>query len=637
MAGDVAADVDPVSIGIRRDSPASADHDPPVDGSPPPHEPTRRRFAAHAGLLLAVLLVIGVVLVNGRPALGDEGAVLAQTHQLEQRSWTTPASWRVAHPFPELDPEGRLIPLEHSPIGDGYYLPYAKHPLYPALALPLLRLFGPTSMFLLSSVAVWIAALCAAGIAARLRPRLTLATLWIVGLGSPLLFDSTLVMAHALAAAALGALGLCLVWHLDRPRVRHVVGAAFAAAALVLLRSEGLLAVAAVSTVLGLMSLSTAPRVATNDPSVEPARTDRRSAWGQLWWGRWRVDVALAGAAVAIAVTAAVAVLLELRVAAQLLGPDEDLTMRVPTRGSFLAGRVQVLWVSILRPALNGSGWGSLVLLVGIAAVLAGAAILRDPQRRQLGLAVLCSGAGMVVLRQLAPVEVVSGLVPAFPLLVIGLMYLRRADLRDRVVQLCLGVSALTALAILATTYSVGGGVEWGGRFFHLLLPLVVPVVVLGLDRARASLPDEPVRPGLRITPRQVAVGAVLVATASLSVLSLRAVHSTRTTADQVVEAALAAADEARPAADGGAPVVISDARPFARAAWDSFTDYRMLRVPSDEPLGPVLDGLADAGVGTVVVMTSSIQQLPDDVDDRWQVAHEQGWPGLRFVELHQR
>ena len=632
MAGDVAADVDPVSIGIRRDSPASADQGPPTDGAAPLHEPTRRRFAAHAGLLLAILLVLGVLLVNGRPALGDEGAVLAQAHQLEQRAWATPESWRVAHPFPELDPEGRLIPLEHSPIGDGYYLPYAKHPLYPAMALPLLRGIGPTSMFLLSSVAVWFAALCAAGIARRLRPRITLPTLWIVGLGSPLLFDSTLVMAHALAAAALGAVGLCLVRHLDRPRPGWIVGASLAGAVLVLLRSEGVLAIVAVSTVLGLMALSDARRTSTEQAGATP-----RPAWGQLSFGRLRVDVALASAAVAIAVTAALAVLIELRVAAQLLSPDEDMTMRVPSRGSFLAGRVSVLWVSILRPALNGSGWGSLVLLVGIAAMLAGAVMLGDPHRRSRGLVVLCAGTVLVLLRQFAPVEVVSGLVPAFPLLVIGLIYLRRADLRDRAVQLCLGVPALTSLAILATTYSVGGGVEWGGRFFHLLLPLTVPVAVLGLDTARASLPDEPVRPGLRITARQLAVGAVLLATASLSLLSLRAIHTTRSTAEDVDDAALAAADAARPAADGGAPVVISDARPFARAAWDSFTDYRMLRVPSDEPLGPLLDGLADAGVGTVVVMTSSIQQLPDDVDDRWQVAHEQGWPGLRFVELHQR
>ena len=284
-----------------------------------------------------------------------------------------------------------------------------------------------------------------------------------------------------------------------------------------------------------------------------------------------------------------------------------------------------------VRSASLGNGWGAPVVLVCCVLVIAGAATLRFlPARRPLAVGLLVGGALLAVVRQFAATELISGLVPAFPILVAGLVFLRRDDLRRPVVRLCLGVSAISALGIWATSYTVGGGVEWGGRFYHLLHPLVVPIVVLGLDRARRGLPAG---------PRHIAVVSVLVVTASLSLLSLRAMHDMRRASEIVVPAALAAADAAAAPSDGGAPVLITDAEPLARSAWASLDGYRLLRVPDSADLEPLLDILADEQVGTVTVLVSPLQELPDGSLGRWSVVEErelEGW-NISCVELAQR
>ena len=576
---------------------------------------TRLRFWLHAAALLAVLLGVCALLNNGFPANSDEGAVAAEVTRLDQGPWSDPATWRIERSFPSVDPTGLYTPLENSEIGETWYLPYAKHPAYPLLLLPAWRLAGLLGMVAVSALAVWAAALAAAAIARRVRPDLQLATMWLLGLGSPLLLDSSLLMAHALGAALLGWIVVCLLRHLERNSPLAVAGAVVGSVALVLLRSEGLLAVGAVAAVLALLSI-------------------RRTR-------PLRVDLSRFVPALAIGVTGAVVYVLDGAIAGQLVGVGTVRTLNSPTAGTGLvSGRVSAFWVTILRPYSDVPNWGSSVLFGCVALVLAAGVLLRVvPERRRTAIVMLVAAAGLAILRQFAPVGMVSGLVAAFPAMVLGLMFLRRKDTRSEVLRLCLGSATVAGLAIWVTSYPIGGAVEWGGRFFHLLLPLIVPFSVLGLDRAIAASGVLAPAGTTRNIARTVAISSLLIVTGSLSVLSLRTGADLRSASRTIVQAGLTAADAAAPAVDGGSPVIISDARPLGRAAWASLDDYRMLRIPYGEDLSPVLDGLADEGVGTVTVMVSQRADLPADVDERWAVVEERGIPewNTLFLELRQR
>ena len=55
------------------------------------------------------------------------------------------------------------------------------------------------------------------------------------------------------------------------------------------------------------------------------------------------------------------------------------------------------------------------------------------------------------------------------------------------------GRCVVGAVAVIATQYSIGGGVEWGGRYFAVLLPVAVAVVVTGaVGTLRRCLPSGP-------------------------------------------------------------------------------------------------------------------------------------------------
>src|SRR5690242_4555925 len=78
------------------------------------------------------LIAIGVVLVALVPLLddgqfsADEGAALAQVDLLDRTG-----SWTAPNPSPDVDPEGRALPLELAlRRADGEWAPFAKHALY---------------------------------------------------------------------------------------------------------------------------------------------------------------------------------------------------------------------------------------------------------------------------------------------------------------------------------------------------------------------------------------------------------------------------------------------------------------------------------------------------------------------------
>src|SRR5690606_29346785 len=112
----------------------------------------------------------------------------------------------------------------------------------------------------------------------------------------------------------------------------------------------------------------------------------------------------------------------------------------------FVEGRAQALWASVLRPGDPRLGTGAVVLLLAAVCLIAGAVVLRRaPGRPGPAVVLIAVGAALTVVRQFLPLGHVTGLLAAFPLLVMGLVQLRRADLASFAARVCVLASAVTA------------------------------------------------------------------------------------------------------------------------------------------------------------------------------------------------
>jgi len=159
-----------------------------------------RPLVAHVAML-ALVLGLGLFLIGPRVGYSsDEGAALSQARLLVRDH-----TWLYRYPLAGIDPQDQARPFIRGDRGTKGVAPYAKHPLYPAVLAGADWVAGPAGWWVLTLIGTVGAAAMAALLARRLDPRLTRATLWVVGVGSPLLFDAYFVLAHSLAAFAAGA------------------------------------------------------------------------------------------------------------------------------------------------------------------------------------------------------------------------------------------------------------------------------------------------------------------------------------------------------------------------------------------------------------------------------------------------
>ena len=159
-----------------------------------------RALGLHLFALAVVVLGFLALSDPGTGASSDEGAALVQARLLRDNG-----SWFYDYPLGWLDHARDASPFVRGNVGTEGVAPYAKHPLYPVL---LLGVGAGTAGSLLLSGAGTVAAAAMAGCwlggsrVTRLAPVLAL---WLTGVATPLLFDSGLILAHTLAAAAVGA------------------------------------------------------------------------------------------------------------------------------------------------------------------------------------------------------------------------------------------------------------------------------------------------------------------------------------------------------------------------------------------------------------------------------------------------
>ena len=541
-----------------------------ADGRPPGR---RIPIAAHAAIL-AVLLVGVALWIGARGQISvDEGAAAAQATQLADHG-----SWGFEHPLASVDPDGSAFPLRHADRTDDGYVPLAKHPLYPVVLSWADDLGGTAGMVGLSLVGVVGAALAAGWFAARLDPRLAVPTLYVVGLGSPLLFDGSLLIAHALGAAAVGLATVALVLHHERGATvtAWLAPTAIGLVATVLLRGEGVLLVGALAGVAGVLALRT-----------------RSAVW-------------LATASVAAA-SGVGAVLLDRAWNSAVLG-DGIALPRAPVAGDpWLGARLDGFGTTMLDPAY-GDRPADLLLVLG-AALLAVAALAlrrRGDDERVAGVLAVAAAGLVVAWAATDPPSPVPGLLLAFPVLWFGLAAGRWWG--SATARVAVAVSAVFALAVFATQYRQGGGFEWGARYLALALPIVVPVALAGLAAAADAVAD-------RRTVRLVGLGLIGV-TAALSVTAVRVERSLGRSAhdfgEQVV--ALAPPSHLGTGDADGRPVIVSAEFDVPQIVWPELAAARWLRLRDDEPIrvdgpDPRVERLLAAGVDRFTFVTRDLDR----------------------------
>jgi hypothetical protein len=529
---------------------------------------------AHVLALALVLLALVPVIGTQASFSADEGAAIVQAQSLAGGD-----GWIVEHPLPEVDPSGHNYPLELSERGAKGFAPFAKHPLYALLLAGADWLGGVTAMILLSLMGTVAAAGLAGALARRLDPALVRPTVWVVGLASPLLFDGYIVIAHTLGAALAAAAALVAVvaierksWPIALAVVPCVVGA-------VLLRNEALFFAAA----LGLIS------------AVVGFRRSRLTA------------LVVSGGALFAGVAA---FLTDRAWTRSIVGG----TVPSPSAGSigsggsgFIAGRVKGFLTTWLTPSYGGAKALTVALVVMVVALAVGALVVRrrpadrGPIVLSSALAGLAAGAALV----LEPTNLVPGLLIAFPLAIPGFVLLRRNSFGTSTARLLTGTFVLFAVAVIATQYSRGGTSEWGGRYFAIGVPLIVPVLLLALRDA-----------GRRVDPvaRRWALGSLVVCSVALASMGIGSVrHTHRFTGDLI-----ASIERAGDGLETERPVMVTTTALIPRLSWRTFDRQRWLVTPASE-LADLTEALTETGVDRFVLVTNDLAHdrsvLPSSVE----------------------
>jgi hypothetical protein len=179
-------------------------------------------------------------------------------------------------------------------------------------------------------------------------------------------------------------------------------------------------------------------------------------------------------------------------------------------------------------------------------------------------------------------------------------------------------VTAVFAAGVVATNYAVGGSIQWGGRYYAIALPVIVPVAI---DAIATRLV------GARGPSRDVRLAVVMLVVVSL-MASLTAMRVLRYRHDSVASLASAISELAEVAGPSGVgrqpdkPVVVVYNRLTPQLLYGDFADYTWLAPDARDDSGQLAaDGLDAAGVSRVVLVgpsaTSSAWSDWTEVDRR--------------------
>jgi hypothetical protein len=508
-----------------------------------------------------VLLVAMAATHRNASFSSDEGAAILQAQRLDSGN-----GWLRPNELPTLDPTGAAYFITLSDGGPTEFATYGKHPTYPVVLAALDRVGGESAMEVGSILGALAAAVAAALIARRLDRRLDRLALWTVVVGSPLLFDSQIVVAHAIGAAFAGFAVLAVLHFLDRPSVPTAVSAAALFGVCTLLRTEALLLALALAAVLVVMA----------------AR--RRS-------------LPIAGLGALVVGVSGAALVFDRVAQSHIVGSSVSVPSTIGS--GFLDARLSAAANTLVLP---GATWPTYVydgLLVMVLAVIAGALVVRAGSSGT-GFRVLCVVAmvGAVLPFAVSQPDTISSILIAFPVLTAAIFLVRPSELPPAA-RVLLWTGCWFTVLVIVLQYNQGGGAEWGARFLAIGVPIFVPVALLVLARAAERMPRPDRRWGA------VTLVVVSLAMAVLSLSSLRFYRGV--TADWVgfVDRAVAATPGPGPDLGDGdrRPIVLTTWAGLGRDLWPSSTPMRGL-TPSGDELRSSAQALHDAGVEHLVFAT---------------------------------
>lgn len=560
-------------------------------------------FWASAVLLLILMLALIPAMSNGHTAVPDDGVYAAQARLLAARSWSE------ARPAAAIDADGVNSTIGPSFIYADRQVPYLRHPLFPIVLGGLYWLGGFGAMLVFSTTGAWLAAIAAGLMARRLDLRYGVPALALTAIGSPLIFDAYIVSAHAMATAMCGFAALGVARIVDGQRRTGLALSLPCAVLAVFLRTEAVVAMIAITGVVALLSLH---------PRQRP-----------------RVELQGLIAALSIGAVSALAYLVDSYWTLALKtsfdsGPQPLFRELIEARDP-----VSAAWISLLRPWYGDGRDAQAALVLGVVAILLSAVALKvAPRRWLLSVALLVLGAGCLAYQVLAGVTLATGFIATFPVAVGGIILLSRQALRRPMVVRNLGISVVAVIGITITSYGIGGANEWGGRFYHLLIPLLVPIAVLGLDNGRVMMPR---------LPSQVAASAAVVGTVAISLIGLGYIRGARDVSQQAVDAARGFAMDHVPAHDAPPtrrPLVIVgmlQGDGTGRIFWEPTPDVDVISAIGIGDLFTVIDRARQHGYPSVSVITNISPTVLSIVGDKrlegtgWELGDLEPVSGTQF------
>ena len=167
----------------------------------------------------------------------------------------------------------------------------------------------------------------------------------------------------------------------------------------------------------------------------------------------------------------------------------------------------------------------------------------------------------------------------------------------------------LSASGITLTAYTEGGATEWGGRFYAVLIPLFVPLAMLGLVHAADQLPRH---------ARRVAVAGALVTSLSLSALALQSNAQVRENNTHFVRTTLATVHRLTDSPD---PLLIlggTNIGGTSRSFWDKRSEVDLIVGPSVVAMFALIGRAAVNGYDEVALMTDFAPSQMDEVGRAW-------------------
>jgi hypothetical protein len=521
------------------------------------------------GAALAIVLLIGLTItVPGYAYFSDEGAAIIQEQQLRAGD-----GWIYEYAFAAEDPTGELRPFVNSQTtDDGRVAPYAKHPLFVGVLAIADGAFGVTGLVLVAVAGSVFAALAAGLIGRRIDSRLAVPALWVTGLASPIFFDAYLVLGHTIAAATAGFAVLLALSILERkapPRWMFVM-LAITTATTVLLRSEGLVLL---------------PGLVVGGVLVAWREPEKRTRAIQM--------------AIVAGVAGVVAFLGERAYIASIVGNVTELS-RIQT-DNWLVGRFRGLYRTWFPATYSyETTVDRLTALVPLIGALAAIRTRRTMTGGPLVVGFVAIAVLFLLRFTMAEAGTIPGLVVAFPIGWAGLWLLRGRYFTTTSMRFVGVVGLVMVTAVLLTQYSKGGGVEWGGRYFALTLPIITPVLLR---------PYLEIRWDTSLARRALPAAATLltIILIAIAIQTLRDTHNLHRSAGVQVEVAMAES----PPPDGTTGVVVITERLGPQILWRTFRSYDWL-APFPHDLDSAERALEEAGRVQAVVVDSKDIGAPE-------------------------